>query len=225
MKRNIPNKFDPKTMRRDKGDPKVIYYDRFTAGESVAFPETGYILIGVKDNPSKAQIKEILKHERGHLRHRAMPFTGIASIDYLTAARHELASYSAERKLSTPQEWSRILPSRIKQFMGYLTWVSKPYQAKIKPRAKRILSPKRNGGNDQAVAQAQADLAQWWLVEEKVPARLAAVTVRRPIKDINRELDTRWVAKPKPIKAGVAYTSGGRLCRKPHRGWERLKFT
>jgi hypothetical protein len=226
MKRNIPRKFDPKTMQRDQDDPKIIYVSTLTLGESMASPETGNILIGTEGNPTKEEIAKVIRHEKGHLGRRQFPFVGIASVDHLTRARHELASYDQERKSSSAREWNKVLPSHIKAFMGYLTWVSKPYQRKIKPKAKRILSPKKGGGNEQAVYQAQADLAQWWLEEQKLPARIQIVATRRSVEDIERELHSgAGVARPQTIKLGVAYTSGGRLCRKPHRGWRKIKYT
>jgi len=223
MARAALKKFDPKTMRVDKNDPKVIYDSSCTITESGAFPQTGYILIGVKDNPTKQKIAEVIRHEKGHLGRRQFPIVGIASLDHLTRARHELASYDQERKSSSARAWNKVLPSRIKQFMGYLTWVSKSDQRRIKAKAKRVLVSKKGGGNDQVIRQAQADLSQWWLEEEKVPTRILVETTRRPIEKIRQEL-SKGLSKPKPIRAGIAYTSKGRLSRKHHKGWKKVKY-
>lgn len=228
MERVIPSEFDPKTMKRDKGDSKIVYVSTLAIGESVALPETGHILIGVKDKPSKKKIAEVIRHEKSHLGHRTSILTTMTggARDYLVIARRELQGYSKERKTSSPTEWNKVLPGRIKQFMGYLTWVTKADQKNIKAQAKQILSPKKGGGNEKAVCQAQADLAQWWLEEEKPPTKCQAVVVKRSIDDITRELSRgAGVAKPQPIKPGVGYTKGDRLSRSHRKGFKKVKYT
>lgn len=229
MARTIPKGFDPKTMRRDKDDPGVLYDPRRDIEDSGADPDTGYIVIGTKDHPTKQKMEEVLRHERGHLGHRTLiPHIGMASIDNLSDARHELWAYGKERRESSPKDWNRVLPLRIKQFMTYIDWVPKKYQAIIKPQTKRILSPKQGGGNEQAVCQARTDLAQWWLEKEKPPSKCKVMVVKRSIDDIRRGLNKRELNSvagvARPVKAGVAYTSSGRLSRKPRRGWRKVKF-
>jgi hypothetical protein len=226
--RAIPTRFDPKTMRRDKDNPKIIYISTMECSESVAIPDTGHILIGTKDKPSKDKIAEVIQHEKSHLGRRNIPMVGIESLDRLSIIRNELRGYNQERKTTSAKDWNKVLPSRIKQFMGYLTWVSKANQEKVKAQAKQALAPKMGGGNEQAICQAKADLARWWLEEEKPPTKCQAVIVRRSVKDIERELQrmTKGAHDPEArIKPGVAYTSSGRLSRKHHKGWRRVKYT
>lgn len=226
-KSNIP----PRTIQRDKDDPHIIYDPNRSLAASLA-TSYGEVIIGVKDNPTKAEIAETIRHEKSHLGHRASIHTTMlgGSRDYLVMAREELQAYRNERKLCSPTEWNKVLPVRIKSLMAYLSWVTKADQRKIKAQTKRILTPKKGGGNEKAVCQAQADLAQWWLEEERAPTKCQLVIVRRSIKDIERELQRMTKGAHGPgerIRAGVAYADKGqkRLARKRHKGWRKIKFT
>lgn len=217
--------FKPKTMTIDRTDPKIIYDTGRTIAASAA-TSTGYIIIGVKGNPTKEQIAETIRHEKSHLGHRASPWTTMTGGpgDHLVMVRRELQAYKKERGMSSPTEWNKILPTRIKSFMPYLSWVTKTDQRRIKVQVKQILAPKKGGGNEQAVCQSQADLAQWWIEEEKPPGKCRAVVVRRSIDEITRDLDrvSKGAYSPKP---GVGYACGGRLSRKHHRGFKKVRFT
>lgn len=215
-------------IRVDENDPTIIYDGSRRLAASVA-TSYGDVIIGVKDNPTKTEIAETIRHEKSHLGHRKSIHTTMLGgpRDYLVMAREELQAYRKERKVDSPMEWNKDLPIRIKSFMAYLTWVTKPDQRKIKAQAKRVLAPKRGGGNAQAVCQAKADLAWWWIEEEKPPIKCQAVIVRRSIKDIERELQrmTKGAHGPEErIKPGVGYTSGGRLSRKHRRGFRKVRF-
>lgn len=217
-----------RTIQRDKHDPKIIYDPNRTLAASLA-TSYGEVIIGIKDNPTKAEIAETIRHEKSHLGHRASIHTTMLGgpRDYLVMAREELQAYRKERKLCSPTEWNKVLPTRIKSLMAYLTWVTKADQRKIKEQANQILSPKRGGGNEKAVCQAQADLAKWWLEEEKPPTKCRAVIVKRSINDIERELKrmTKGTHGPEErIKPGIGYVRTGRLSRKPRRGWRKVKY-
>jgi len=218
-----------RTIQRDKHDPKIIYDPNRTLAASLA-ASYGEVIIGVKDNPTKGQIAETIRHEKSHLGHHASIHTTMLGgpRDYLVMARHELQAYRKERKLCSAAEWNEVLPIRIKSLMAYLSWVTKVDQRKIKTQAKRILVPKKGGGNEKAICQAQADLARWWLEEEKPPTKCRVVIVSRSIKDIERELQrmTKGAHGPEErIKPGVAYASSGRLSRKHHKGWKKVKVS
>lgn len=221
------NKAGPGTMKRDKNDPRVLYDPRLNIENSGADPDTGYIVIGIKDHPTKQKREEVLAHERSHLGgHSLFPHIGVADIDNLTDTRHELWAYARERKSLSPEDWNRILPSRIRQFMTYVSWVPKKYQAKLKPQTKRNLSPKTGGGNEQAIKQAQVDLARWWAKEERVPTRLEVVTIKKSVDDIYRELNRKSLNPPQAIKPGVGYASksGRKLCRSHRKGFRKVRF-
>jgi hypothetical protein len=231
-----------RTIQRDKHDPKIIYDPNRTLAASLA-TSYGEVIIGVKDNPTKAELAETIKHEKSHLGHRTSIDTTMlgGSRDYLVMAREELRAYRKERKVDSPAEWNKDLPIRIKSFMAYLSWVTKADQRKIKVQAKRVLAPKRGGNNEKAVCQAKADLARWWLEEEKAPTECGVIVVRRSINDIEKELQrmTKGAHGPEErIKPGVGYTSrrlvshgvyadtkNQRITRRRHRGWKRIRYT
>jgi len=223
-------RFDPKIMKRDKDDPRIFYDPRLDIEDSGGDPDAGYIVIGTKGHPSRHKLEEVLSHERSHLGHRtSTPHIGVASLDNLSDARHELWAYGKERRESSPQDWNRMLPLRIKQFMTYIDWVPKKYQALLKPQAKRILIPKQGGGNEKAICQAKVDLAQWWKEREKIPSQCKVMVIERSKGDIRRELNTRelnssmsTIRHPKISRGVYADTKGQRISRRPHKHWKRI---
>lgn len=213
-------KFDPKIMRVDTNDPKVVYDSSRNIKDSLAF-STGYVLIGVKDKPSTREIRATIQHEKSHIgEHVQGPYEQVSNLERV---QRELRAYSREKGLCTAPGWNGILPTRIRDFMRYISWLSRKEQNRIKPEVKRILSPKKGGGNIEAIEKARADLAQWWLDEEPVPARY-----NRSTEAIRRDLITSpaprlTTVRQRPVKPGVCFASKGRLSRRPHKGWKRVR--
>jgi len=148
-------KFNPKTMKVDTRDSKVIYDTARRLASSVALT-SGYVIIGVKDNPSPTVIRETIRHEKAHLGSRA-------ARSHSQRAANELAAYSREKKALSAQAWNRIAPMRIRDFLPYISWLNKGEQSSIKARAMRILSGKAGGGNKEAIARARGRLVDFWL--------------------------------------------------------------
>lgn len=122
------------------------------------------VIIGIKDKPSKRAILDTIKHESTHLEtYKGFLTQGKGKPTHYIRAMRELKAYSLERKRSTPRQWNRVLSVRIKDFMNYISWLSKSEQKKIRPTTNRILSPKATGGNLVAIGSARDRLKGWWL--------------------------------------------------------------
>jgi len=150
--------FDPKRMRYDKHNPKVIYDSTRKLDESAATTR-GYLYIGVKDKPSALEIKDTIMHEKSHIGHKVAK-------SYLQAAQQELQAYDREKAKSSAQRWNRVLPMHIKDFLPSLSYLSKREQTMIKSRAKKTLSPLADGGNEWETELALRKLGKFWLEEE-----------------------------------------------------------
>ena len=157
-------------MTKSRTDPRIIYDRGRKLDDSVAVKGPGWvrILVGTKNNPSRASIKETISHELAHVKTR----WGLVDYDPKTrlkanrdaAARSELRAYYYERQRSTPKEWNRVLPIRIDCFRHYLSWLTKKQRAdrSLRELAKRALAPKKGGGNEVAIQREKRRIAPYW---------------------------------------------------------------
>jgi len=168
--RKLPTRWNPKTMTKSRTDPRIIYDRGRKLDDSVAVRGPGWvrILVGTKNNPSRASIKETISHELAHVKTR----WGLVDYDPKTrlkanrdaAARSELRAYYYERQRSTPKEWNRVLPIRIDCFRHYLSWLTKKQKSdrSLRTLATRALAPKKSGGNEVAIQREKRRIAPYW---------------------------------------------------------------
>ena len=148
-------KFNPRVMTRDKRNPNVIYDASRILSDSVAL-SSGYVIIGVKGKPSKEAIRQTVRHELAHLGQGKPRSKHERSMG-------ELKTYAREKRQCTPEQWNRVLPTRIKDFMPFVSWETKIEQRETRVAANKILSPKAGGGNLDAIKKARQRLAKWWV--------------------------------------------------------------
>ena len=151
------------TMRNRIDESKIVYDKRRKLARSVA-TEKGYLIIGIKDNPSKEDINTTIRHEFAHTRIHGKTRL-FREKTYHERTSTELAVYKYEKRLTSPSDWNRILPTRIKDFIPYITWESEEEQRETKRLADKILAPKKDGGNLVAIKKASNKLSKEWLVQ------------------------------------------------------------
>lgn len=181
---------DDKMMKNFKeiDESKIVYNKKRKLSQSISTGK-GYIIIGIKDKPSKRDIKETIRHEFAHL--QTIGKKPFREMSYYERATSELVAYKYEKQHTTPKEWNEVLPVRIKDFIPYITWETEKEQKKTKLLADKILVPKKRGGNLGAIKKATNKLSRWWLekpitikprVEKpiRLTRRLPRITPKRP---------------------------------------------